>query len=107
VNQYERAKHLPNPSVLEKLGKVLNCPLALFFAVDDGLAALTLAYHRASAATQAITSLNQSHSAPPCRLVGLIAGRAAIGHLRSHAVDCMAPMTCRSRDEIANVSGRP
>lgn len=50
VNQYERAKHVPNPSVLEKLGKVLNCPLAFFFAVDEGLAALALAYHRASAA---------------------------------------------------------
>jgi transcriptional regulator with XRE-family HTH domain len=49
VNQYERAKHVPNPSVLEKLGRVLNCPLAFFFAVDDGLAVLALAYHRASA----------------------------------------------------------
>jgi len=47
INQYERAKHLPDPSMLERLGRVLDCPLPFFYSVDDRLANLILAYHRA------------------------------------------------------------
>lgn len=47
INQYERAKHLPDPSMLERLGRVLDCPLPFFYSADDRLANLILAYHRA------------------------------------------------------------
>jgi transcriptional regulator with XRE-family HTH domain len=49
INQYEQAKHLPDPLTLERLGTVLNCPLPYFYAVDDDLAILVLAFHRSSA----------------------------------------------------------
>src|SRR5882724_4286275 len=48
INQYERAKHLPDPLTLERLGRVLNCPLPFFYATDDDLAKQILVFHRAS-----------------------------------------------------------
>jgi transcriptional regulator with XRE-family HTH domain len=48
INQYERAKHLPDPLTLERLGRVLDCPLAFFYATDDELAQQILAFHRAT-----------------------------------------------------------
>lgn len=52
VNQYERAKHLPDPLTVERLGVVLNCPLPYFYAVDDALARHILAFRHADAAEQ-------------------------------------------------------
>lgn len=52
VNQYERAKHLPDPLTLERLGTVLNCPLPYFYADDDGLAQHILAFCRANGIEQ-------------------------------------------------------
>ena len=48
MNQYERAKHLPDPLTLERLGRVLDCPLPYFYAAHDPMAKLILAAHRAS-----------------------------------------------------------
>ena len=50
INQYERAKHLPDPSMLERLGRVLDCPLPFFYSTDDRLANLILAYHHSRSA---------------------------------------------------------
>jgi transcriptional regulator with XRE-family HTH domain len=50
INQYEQAKHLPDPLTLERLGAVLGCPLPYFYAVDDDLAVLVIAYHKSTAA---------------------------------------------------------
>ena len=49
INQYERAKHLPDPLTLERLGVVLNQPLPFFYAADEDLAFLITAFHRARA----------------------------------------------------------
>lgn len=49
VNQYERGKHLPDPHTLERLGRVLNCPLPYFYAIDDELAEQILGFSRATA----------------------------------------------------------
>lgn len=48
INQYERDKHIPNPTVLSQLGAVLGVPVAYFFAVDDDLALAIIAIHRAA-----------------------------------------------------------
>lgn len=48
INQYERDRHIPNPTVLGQLGAVLDVPLAYFFAVDNDLARAIVAIHRAS-----------------------------------------------------------
>jgi transcriptional regulator with XRE-family HTH domain len=48
VNQYEREKHIPDPSMMERFGQVLNVPLPYFYAEDDALAALLIQYHRMS-----------------------------------------------------------
>jgi transcriptional regulator with XRE-family HTH domain len=48
INQYERAKHLPDPLTLERLGRVLDCPLPFFYAIEDDLAQQILAFHRAT-----------------------------------------------------------
>lgn len=47
INQYERAKHLPDPHTLERLGAVLGRPLPYFYADDDDLAALISAFYEA------------------------------------------------------------
>jgi len=45
MNQYERGKHQPDYSVVEKIAKILNVPEAYFYAKEDDLAELILAYH--------------------------------------------------------------
>ena len=49
INQYERAKHLPDPQTLERLGAVLGRPLPFFYAADEDLAFLITAFHHARA----------------------------------------------------------
>jgi len=44
VNQYERGKHLPDVSTAERLADVLGVPAPYFYARDDMLAALLLAW---------------------------------------------------------------
>ena len=49
INQYERGKHVPNTAVLGQLARQLDLPLAYFYANDDSLAEVIVAYHRAPA----------------------------------------------------------
>jgi transcriptional regulator with XRE-family HTH domain len=49
INQYERAKHLPDPQTLERLGTVLDRPLPFFYATDEDLAFLITVFHQAKA----------------------------------------------------------
>jgi transcriptional regulator with XRE-family HTH domain len=48
INQYERSKHVPNTAVLGQIGTVLQQPLAYFYALDDEMADLITAFHRAT-----------------------------------------------------------
>jgi transcriptional regulator with XRE-family HTH domain len=48
MNQYERGKHVPNPSVVQRLAWALGVPPPYFYAEDDALAALILAIDRLS-----------------------------------------------------------
>ncbi len=52
VNQYERGKHTPDTGTLLRMGLVLNVPVAYFFADDDDLARLVVAFHRMSGAAR-------------------------------------------------------
>ncbi len=47
MNQYERGKHAPDWLTVQRLAAVLQVPVAYFYAEDDDLAALLLAYHSA------------------------------------------------------------
>jgi transcriptional regulator with XRE-family HTH domain len=44
MNQYERGKHTPDYSTVERLAKVLKVPTPFFYARDDELAALILKF---------------------------------------------------------------
>lgn len=48
MNQYERGKHHPDPSMVERLAKVLDVPEAYFYCRDSDLAEVVKAYHRTS-----------------------------------------------------------
>lgn len=48
MNQYERDKHEPDFSMVERLANVLNIPEAYFYAKDDDLAQASIAIHRMS-----------------------------------------------------------
>jgi len=42
INHYERARHMPDFGMAERLAKVLHCPTAYFYAREDDLAELIL-----------------------------------------------------------------
>lgn len=46
MNQYERGRHTPNFQLMQRLAKVLGMPTAYFYAEDDQLAELVIAYGR-------------------------------------------------------------
>lgn len=48
MNQYERGKHEPDFSMVERIAKVLNVPESYFYAKDDEAAWLLVTFHRAS-----------------------------------------------------------
>jgi transcriptional regulator with XRE-family HTH domain len=50
MNQYERGKHEPDFSMVERLAKVLTVPESYFYAKDDDAAWLLIKFHRMSAA---------------------------------------------------------
>ena len=50
INQYEQGRHMPNLQMLERLGQILDRPLPWFYAIDNELAALLLAWHQAAPA---------------------------------------------------------
>ena len=49
MNQYERGKHEPDFSMVERIAKVLNVPESYFYSKDDDTAWLTLQFHRLKA----------------------------------------------------------
>ncbi|WP_038486974.1 helix-turn-helix domain-containing protein [Collimonas arenae] len=46
MNQYERGKHVPDLTMVERLASVLNVPAAYFYTADDDLARLLMTFHR-------------------------------------------------------------
>lgn len=46
MNRYERGTRVPSLELMERIGKVLNLPLAYFFAVGDDEANLLTIFHR-------------------------------------------------------------
>jgi transcriptional regulator with XRE-family HTH domain len=64
VNQYERGKHTPDTGTLLRIGMVLNVPVAYFFADDDDLAKVVIAFHRMSAASRQRLLAVASKTAP-------------------------------------------
>lgn len=50
MNQYERGKHTPDISIVEKIAEALNLPTAYFYAADDDTAELLWKFHRLSEA---------------------------------------------------------
>ncbi len=48
MNQYERGKHEPDFSMVERIAKVLDVPESYFYAKDDEAAWLLIAFHRMS-----------------------------------------------------------
>jgi len=46
MNQYERGKHAPDYSMVERIASNLNLPVTYFFSADDSEAKLLVAYHR-------------------------------------------------------------
>jgi transcriptional regulator with XRE-family HTH domain len=52
INQYERGKHAPDFSVVERLAAVLKVPVPFFYARDDDLAQMILRFGSLSAAAR-------------------------------------------------------
>ena len=48
MNQYETGKHMPDWSMVERIAGVLDVPAPYFYANDDQLAELLLAWHALS-----------------------------------------------------------
>ena len=46
MNQYERGKHEPDFSMVQRIAKVLNVPSAYFYAAEDDTADLLVKFHR-------------------------------------------------------------
>lgn len=49
MNQYERGRHTPGYSLLERCASVLNVPVEFFYSKGDDVADLLLGYHQLSA----------------------------------------------------------
>lgn len=47
MNHYERGKHAPDSTMVERLANALNVPEAYFYARDDDMAWLLIQLHRA------------------------------------------------------------
>ena len=46
MNQYEREKHVPDISMVERLAKVLHVPVAFFYTEHDDEAHMLCRFHR-------------------------------------------------------------
>ncbi|MFZ6727693.1 helix-turn-helix domain-containing protein [Undibacterium sp. MH2W] len=46
INRYEQSVHAPDYAIVQMLAKVLNAPVAYFFAEEDDIAGLLISYHR-------------------------------------------------------------
>jgi transcriptional regulator with XRE-family HTH domain len=49
MNQYERGKHEPDFSMVERIAKALNVPESYFYAKDDEAAWILVMFHRMAA----------------------------------------------------------
>jgi transcriptional regulator with XRE-family HTH domain len=49
MNQYERGKHEPDFSMVERIAKALDVPESYFYAKDDDAAWLLVIFHRMTA----------------------------------------------------------
>ncbi|MBF7981443.1 helix-turn-helix transcriptional regulator [Rahnella sp. LAC-M12] len=45
MNQYEKGKHQPDQDTVSRIAKVLDVPVAYFYAEEDELAALIIGFH--------------------------------------------------------------
>ena len=54
MNQYEKGKHEPDFSMVERIARVLNVPESYFYAVDDEAAWLLTTFHRMSEASRSV-----------------------------------------------------
>jgi transcriptional regulator with XRE-family HTH domain len=45
MNQYEREKHMPDFSVVERIAKALNLPTSFFYEQDDEIASLLVSIY--------------------------------------------------------------
>ena len=52
MNQYERAKHVPDFDTLSKLAQVLDVPVSYFYCVDDTDAEFQLNFHQLQSSQQ-------------------------------------------------------
>lgn len=52
INQYERGKHTPDFSTVERLAKVLKLPTPYFYCREDDLARLIVAWGRLPSASR-------------------------------------------------------
>lgn len=46
MNQYERGKHEPDLSMVQRLARVLDVPVAFFYSADDDEAELLMVFYR-------------------------------------------------------------
>ncbi|MQA38640.1 helix-turn-helix domain-containing protein [Rugamonas aquatica] len=53
MNQYEKAKHEPDFTMVERIAKALNVPESYFYAADDEAAWLLVVFHRLPADARA------------------------------------------------------
>jgi len=52
MNQYERGKHEPDFSTVERIAKALNVPESYFYSKDDDAAWLLVEFHRMTPANR-------------------------------------------------------
>ncbi|MDX8124409.1 helix-turn-helix transcriptional regulator [Janthinobacterium sp. GMG2] len=57
MNQYERGKHEPDFSMVERIAKVLNVPESYFYAKDDEAAWLQVVFHRMTVEDRELVTL--------------------------------------------------
>ena len=50
MNQYERGKHTPDPTMVERVANVLGLPTSYFYADDDLEAELLARFHKLTSA---------------------------------------------------------
>lgn len=52
VNQYEKGKHIPDYSTVQRFAKVLGAPACYFYAAEDDLAEMIRLFGNSSAASR-------------------------------------------------------
>jgi len=75
MNQYERGKHAPDFSLMQRLAKILGMPVSWFYTDDDDMARLLEIFFRLDSADRkrllAVAEALQSHKAESRPLPGL------------------------------------